>query len=590
VPSLFEYTRTKGDLKRQKQDEYIALRAQGVPHTRACKEIGRTRRAVDLWRRKDEAFLRRLNIVLTTGRDPVVDPVPNDFTFRRKVFFHHDTPWHHKEIIDAIEETGTDEITLIIAPPESAKTTALVDLTCDTLGVIDHNYRTCFVTAGQGLAKKIANQVRNRLTDTNQFAEFIQTYGPFKPASRDENKPWGVTHFTISGATHDEKESSVEALGVGSRIYGTRFNRIVYDDAQELVKGILTPPSEGILTSLRQMAGSRLVEGGAIFVLGSRLETGDLYELLLEQDIPHRVIQIPALFHREDMTPAYIPKEEMYTGRGKDLRLVPGVEEKYVSYWPEWWPLERLARKRDLVGEEAWFRAYMQRPQAVAAQSFSDEALDRARDRTGARALAGRGVNLLGVDPAFVGWAGFVGATCNDTSFRTTYIEKVRNLANVHGLAAHLDVVCGVLAQRGYRPDFILIEADFYAQLHDDSRVEAVARKWSAVLEPHETRNNRRDPAVGINRMPSSMLAGDFSIPYATEEEIAEAAPLLEQLRKWRPDVAPKLLEQDLVMGAWIPWRRWVEQIRDTYTTTPEPKYVPDWLRSERRDLLELLR
>lgn len=591
MSQITEFAKQRTATKKIKQNEYIALRAQGMSHSNACKEIGRSRRAVDLWRKEEEEFARRLQIAVTEGRDP--DNELRDFTWRRRYFFGHSTPWHHQQMIDAIEATGDKEVTLIIAPPESAKTTMLADLTTDTLAH-DPNFRTCFITAGQVLAKKIANQVKNRLTDTNLFGNFIDTYGPFKPASRDDNKPWSMLNFTVAGASHDEKESSVEALGVGSSLYGSRFNRIIFDDAQELKKGILAPPTDGVLTQFHQMAGSRLVKGAGMFMLGSRLDQGDIYEKMLEEQLYHHLFFIEALYWKKDMSPAYITKEEMFTGgkgTGKKLQLVPGIEEEITSYWPEVHSLHDLALTRDLVEEETWSRAYMQRPNDVAAQSFTDGALNRAKDRTGERALRGRGVNILSVDPAFAGWSGWVGAECDGNSLRTTYIEEVRNLGNTDGFAAHLDNVCAVLAGQNQRPEFILVEADFYANLHDDSRIEGVAQKWGATLEPHETRNNRKDQVIGITRMPSSFLSGELSIPYQTDGDRIDAKPLLTELKKWRPDVLPRHLKQNLVMALWFAWRFWVERIRDTYSPPAQPVGdLPAWLRAERPVLLEGLR
>lgn len=553
-------------------DRYVAYLASGLSHRAASERVGRSVTTTINWRKHDAAFDERALNAIAQGRDPTTGDT-STFTARRLKFFHHETPWHHQRMIDHIETAEPDEVVLIVGPPGSGKTTCLCDYENDCIAR-DNNHRALFLSAGRDLAGKIADQARSRFEDEAAFGAFIEAYGPFVPEGRGARKRWSTTHFRVSGATHDEKEMSIESKGVGAKIYGTRFEHILFSDPQELSLGLLSPATDAVSTTLHQMAGTRVENNGFIVVDTSRLLQEDIADRLIEEEVPLRKpVQFVALYdHRGE--PAYIEPQEMFYIADEKVHLVPGVEDEVVSYWPQRWPLLKLARKRNLVREEAWNRSYMQKPLDISAQTFSDAVLGKFCDRAGDPArIPADGYVMLGVDPAFVGWAGFVVVTCDAEKARVLHVERRRNLANIDGIASVVDDLC---AQ--FRPQDVILESDFHAALADDSRIHAVCNRWGAMAVPHQTGNTKRDPVIGVAKMSSSMAAGELSAPYDSDEARAVVLPLIEELRKWRPDVPTRYLVQDRVMSMWFTWRRWVEHVKPTYGIAATPQRRPSWL------------
>lgn len=135
-----------------------------------------------------------------------------------------------------------------------------------------------------------------------------------------------------------------------------------------------------------------------------------------------------------------------------------------------------------------------------------------------------------------------------------------------------------------YRPSIVSMEFDAQQKgLGNDDRLIEMGNRYGFTIRPHLTRNQKRqhmDEVFSVASMDQSFKKGDIRIPYGDQETQDRMAPLLRQLRAWRPDKQTKNLTQDLVMALWFVWRHWM-QINKAHHEPPPPAFRPSWVFQE---------
>ena len=511
---------------------------------RAYESAGVIKRTYDRYRQEDRHF--DLQCALATGRADGAELPGMDFVHFRKTYFERETPLHHGLMIEAIETAPLDSITMILAPPEAAKTSLVVDLICWKLAN-DPNYRIAVVSESQTLARKIIGQVSRRMTDHGTFGLFIDNYGPFRAEERSEGKPWNADALYLLRAGHDEKEPSLEARGATGQIYGARYDLLILDDIQSRSN---LGETDKLIENFRQDMLSRVsAEKGKTIIVGTRVEQHDFYERLLDENegtLVDRLVQIRAL-----------------TDEGQ-------------SYWPEWWPLERLERRRDRVGPSAWARAYMQHPQASGNPTFTEEMLKKAHDPAMSMGGLPRSVPwervVCAVDPALSGITALVALAYNATHCWLIDVETWEGMGRTEEILARM----GTMSAK-YRPSHWVVEINAYqGSLARDERLAQMGRAYNFEVVSHATARNKADPILGIGSMASAWSLGEITVPYGDGSSRAKADAFDRELLNWRPGVPGKLLRQDQAMAFWFAWRHWMGQ-RRFFTPQIRKEWRPTW-------------
>ena len=185
------------------------------------------------------------------------------------------------------------------------------------------------------------------------------------------------------------------------------------------------------------------------------------------------------------------------------------------------------------------------------------------------------GLTVLGVDPALGG--GFARVVA-DLDERLTILDATATYA----LSRTEDQIEAIAEfAKTYRPSIVIIEMDAQQKgLGNDDRLRALAMLYNFQIRPHITRGVKLDPVFGVASMDQSFRKQEISIPYKDQRTQDRMAPLIAQLRGWRPDVKTKNLTQDLVMALWFVWRYWY-QIRKAHDAPPVPASRPSWLFAE---------
>jgi hypothetical protein len=524
--------------------------------------IGRRMRTFNVWRLEDRDFGRRITALRLRNKD-TNQMSGMDFVEFRQLYFERPTAPHHYRMVEAIERAEPDTLTMILAYPNAAKTSVVADRINYVLA-LNPDYRVCVISEGQDLAVKIMGQVANRMTDEHLFLPYIERYGPFRSKERNTSKPWNTERISVLLSHNDEKEPSMEAKGWGSRLYGGRYDWMVFDDLQSSES--LNQTTQ-ILRYMRQTALTRVTRGeGRSLAVGSRVGPGDIWEVMDDEGMVSNTVVIPALTE-------WVDKEDhFWVDSNRRVHLVEGCPE--VSSWPLWWSMLEFANRRRMVGEEVWARTYMQKQVTSAGAAFTDDILEDSKDRERKQGKASVGVDIImSVDPAFdSGICAFgVAAYSNNRLWVLETLER-RDIYRYEDIYGQI----GQWAIR-YRPSTVIVEQNnFQKGLHQDDRMEALARKFGFALLPHQTSRNKHDPVIGVKMMASAFVDREISIPWGDDDAISCSGRLLDELRQWRPKTRST---QDLVIVLWMMWLYWENQRQNMGIVLPA-QFVPAWAKS----------
>jgi hypothetical protein len=345
------------------------------------------------------------------------------------------------------------------------------------------------------------------------------------------------------------------AIGWNSSTVSIRTDHLHVDDIQSLKT---LGRTQDQIAWFRQDALSRPGENGITSIAGTRVDHGDFYEELLEDDELDgilEVIKFPAI--RRNYT----------TGEEEPL-------------WPGMFSLEGLDRIRRKVKDEAFDRNYMMSPGASQTKrTFSDEGKARALSRefkiNDFPQLMPRRTAYLSLDP------GLDPGKCNldlwvpdaETLRLAGTWESDRLLRNEE-IMAMIEAALK-LSQGSYKVSVLTIEAaNFQRGLARDDRLRGLKDRYGFRIREHTTNINKYNENIGIASMAGDWEAGKIILPYADDRKTrSEIDELCRQLKSWKPLVRGSKLRQDRVMTMWFAWIVWQEQRR---SFSPETK---DWKR-----------
>lgn len=517
-----------GDARTQaanmRRSKFIDLLANGYSTDQAARELGIQLNTYYAWRNNYPAFRQqcdaaRRNWYNTISGDEITSW--RDFTSFRKRFFRMDTYYVHAMIIDAIESAEPMTVTLILVAPEVGKTTLLEDKICEILAR-NPDRRIAYISESSGHSVKVGGRIRRRMTDKVEFGDYIAQYGPFYEDNQERNgKPWSTHFFTVYKAGHDERDYSFEARGNTSKIQGSRVDDLFLDDIQSIGSLDLTPK---IMGRMRQDWITRVGRTGRTIIIGNRVGKGDVYEEMIKTGLIDKLVEIPVLD---------------YQGH---------------SVIPELWPDEDLKKRRKQVGEEVWARTYMQEPQDVKSMTFPPEVRETFKDHNRVIKKYDNLQTAMSLDPAIAGGCSLTVGQFNFAKLLLTDQETIYNVGSTEGI---LDLVAR--KARAWKPDILIIEAmAFQKAIAGDERMIALSQKYGFGIVPHMTGNNKHDENFGVASMATSIRAGEFSIPWGSEEAEAVFQPLLDEMEKWKPHVRGTKLRQDRIMSMWFLHLYWL--------------------------------
>lgn len=532
-------TEAKRRKMRRTQEEYIELLRRGVRVTDAQKALDISHTRLYNWR-KDKEFAHRCDSARIQGYDAANLEYDGSFATFRKHFFGLNSYPHHLQIVEALEHVQPREVILILIWPEAGKTTTVEDWMCKIIAE-NPNIRITDLSESQNLTRKTVGHVQSRMTDIRTFPEYINRFGPFHEEGRETGKPWTKDYFTVTKAQHDERDYTLEARAVRSKTYGTRIDILVIDD---VISRETVNQSEETLKTIRQ---TYLTRGRkmATVIIGTRIQPGDLYEMMIEAELVDRLIEIPAETYDPESDTWRLTCPEQWVD---DPASYSTPEELYDD-------ASKLAKKiRHQVGEDVWQASYQQNPQAPGVATFGpyvDDVLDHER---GIEIPSGSEFIVASLDPALGGGNALLVAV------HEIDMLKLIDLDVSYGLARNEQIlsIIETMAMR-YRPQKLIVETNaFQRALVGDQRLRDIASSCGFSIYPHETGRNKLDNILGVGAMAGTFIRREISIPWGDEYARSRFQPLVTQLRAWRPTIPTKLLRQDTVVSLWFNHLVWM--------------------------------
>lgn len=513
-----------------RRDQFIEMLRNDRTIQEACDELGIQRSTYARWRERWSDFRHKVDMVRAERGHTVSGTKAIHFADFRRKYLNYITYPHQQLMVEAIEKSPAQSITMILVPPEHGKTTLVEDWITFKLAT-EPNTRITIVSEGQPHARKILRRVQARLSDN--MSKMWADYGPFYENGQERRgKPWSSDFFTVFKATHDERDYSLECRGWRSAVAGTRTDYLIIDDVTSMKNH---GQAVDIVATLRQDFFTRPGKEGHTIIVGTRVASGDVYEKLLE-----------ATDHEgKPIITSTVIKPAISTYDGSAL-------------CPEMWDLEQLKRKRAIVGEAVWWRNYQQKPRAAGDLTFSEEVIERANNEfLSLRTPLADGHTIMGLDPALGGGNSFVALSYNDTMTRLMDWRREWGLARTEDILAIVDEQCRIFAQMGAPVEDLVIEFNnFQRGLGRDDRMIELSHRHGFRIIPHTTGgggNTKLDEVLGIGALATDMSKGTFELPYALDCR-DKMATYTAECMAWQPRKSGKELRQDLVVATWFPW------------------------------------
>src|SRR5882762_7812307 len=283
------------------KERVLQLIADGFTVPAAMSVVERTEETYRSWRKVDAHFKAQVDAIRgaraeekETGRPAV----PDFETFCRE-WLKQPLAIHQLRMLDVLEgreprelhqsmnyEPGYPNRVVINVPPEHGKsTTFTVNYSVWRIHK-DPNVRIVIMSQSLKKAKEFVYEIKLKLTSP-LYREMHLRFAP-EGGWKDESYPWTSTEIYVRGKGETDvdkigKDPTVQALGLGGQIYGTRSDLIFMDDVITLKNA---RDIERQMLFLDREVESRLppdqMGGGLLAILGTRVSPQDLYRELMD--------------------------------------------------------------------------------------------------------------------------------------------------------------------------------------------------------------------------------------------------------------------------------------------------------------------
>jgi hypothetical protein len=561
--------------KREAQEKALQQLSQGSTITQAMASVGRSDVAFRQWSATDPEFKARAEAARLEGKGIKTDLKElGDISFPDFSEQFLDTKLfdHHLDWIDLIEgreprwldpamtyEAGAANRVLINVPPEHAKSTVITTNYVVYKIVTNPNARVIIVSKTQGMARKFLGAIKTRLSHP-AFTKLQVAFGPNGGYKADSTQ-WSADMIYLgTGRDSGEKDPTVQALGMGSQIYGARADLIIIDDA---VMGSNAHEWEKQLEWIQKEVITRLGRHGKLIIVGTRVAPIDLYKMLRDPQqwsggkSPFTYFAMPAVLQfdeKPDNWKTLWPKTTMQENE---------IDEPDDNGLYPKWDGPSLFTRRSEVAASVWAMVYQQedvQSDSIFAPAAVAGCVNGMRKRgplkpgtPGHPSRAGSTYTVIGFDPAVSGRSAFVAVTLNrDDS--TIYVLDCVNMADPTPQKENALIREWV---EKYHPQEFRVEINAHQKYYAmDTDLRNYLATYGCQLNSHFTGKNKWDTSFGVASMSSlfgTIHDGRYQdnglIELPSNEGSEGLKSLVQQLITWKPDTKNPT---DCVMALWF--------------------------------------
>lgn len=568
-----------GQTSQAAMNTILAALERGFSIADACRAAQRSRSAYQYYRDNFPDWRNRVDVVLAQKTNDLNEARANmpEFPDFCREYLDTEMNWHHLQWFDLLEGReprnlhprqtyikGEPDQFLINTPPEHAKSTTLTVNYVTYRICQDPNIRILLISRTQDMAKKFLHAIKERLNDNAVYAKLQSTFGP--PGGFASGDTWAATAIRVNGSDSGEHAYTVQAVGVGGQIYGTRADLAILDDCVDHTNH---QQFESQISWLQNQVGTRVADaGGQTIVIGTRIESVDLYSELLKDhyyvdgESPWTYLTQPAVLEYADDPKDWVtlwPTTNRPPVSQKGRRIAEAAGWPKDDHWPMWDGVA-LQKKRRKMSARNWSMVYMQdqvSDDSIFSMAAVQGCIDRARypgrlmaGQSGHRQHGMEGLYVVaGLDPAASGFTAMVVVGLD----RQTGIRWLLEVVNRRALPPHeMRAEIERLTDR-YRINEWRIEKNAYqASIAQDRLVRDMLNARGCIISPHHTDSNKWDPDFGVASMASLFDGWDsgnnlIRLPSQTQSE--PVRNLVEQLCAWFPQTKGLT---DTVMALWF--------------------------------------
>lgn len=359
-----------------KRDRVLELTSDGMTVKDACAAVGFSDKSYQYHRRKFPVWAAQVTESLHRHRRrPRADDdmTMADWSAR---YCHRRHLAHQLALAEALDKTDRGEITMFNVWPGSGKSSVILDWVTRTVAE-DPDHRIMYVSEASSLVDDFVTQISKRFrnetevlvgNETADFSALVARYGPFYEAGQERNhkKPWGGGRLTVMGSKNDAKDPTIAAYAILSRAYGSRADTLIVDDVQSTVS---LSQTARYLKILRQTYFNRGTPSKPlrIFICGTRIGQGDIYERLLDEGVVDHLVSWPATCwddRRERFVPR-VPAAWLMEDHNIDVSKLTPEELMDLA-------IVKMDRQKRTVGPDAWAAQYEQEPKTSVSSTFGD--------------------------------------------------------------------------------------------------------------------------------------------------------------------------------------------------------------------------
>jgi hypothetical protein len=409
------------------------------------------------------------------------------------------------------------------------------------------------------MARKFLGQIKGRLTHPD-FTKLHTAFGPNGGYKSDATQ-WSADMIYLgTGRDSGEKDPTVQALGIGSQIYGARADLIILDD---VVMNSNAHEWEKQIEWLQKEVITRLGRHGKLLIVGTRVAPIDLYKMLRDGSqwtggkSPFTYFASPAVLEFDEK-PENWRTLWAKTDRPEGESDEPDEDGLYAK-----WDGPSLFTRRSEVTPSVWAMVYQQED-VIENSIFSPTCVAGCVNGMRKRGPLKPGVpghpkhlessyTVIGLDPAMAGATGAVVVSYNRSDGKIYVLDCV-NMTDTTPQRIRDLIEEWVIK---YKPQEIRIEINAHQKAYalDDDLRNWLAQ-YGCQLNSHFTGKNKWDASFGVASMASlfgtvrdSRFQDNNIIEFPSNEGSEGLKTLVQQLITWKPDTRNPT---DTVMALWF--------------------------------------
>lgn len=540
----------------------------------AMTAVGRSVETFRDWMKNDRDFAAAVkDIRNSAGTEREKTPVP-EFPEFCATYLDKPLPEHHWRAWDVVEGREPRDFwdvmtyqagfapgryTMMNFPPDHAKSTVWnVQYTLWRI-CKDPNIRIITVSKTQSMAKKFLSAVKFYLQNPALFPALHAAFAPeggWMSTDKADGLAWRENLIYVQGRTMAEKDPTVEALGIGGQIYGSRADLIILDDVTDIHTA---SQYESQADWIGQEVFNRLdPEIGQLLILGTRVGAMDLYRWLRDE--------------AKDEA-----GEPFYTYFAQPAILAGETEasSEWTVLWPERMHVKAIAARKAAMTDPRRFTFVYQQRDVQENPVFLPEAVDASVDSRrfhGPMTAGAPGHRTRGMDGLYVVASWDPASSAGRNAMIVMGVDKqerrrwVLDVWNKKGVTPRQTIPKLREWTEKYSVNEWRIEKNavqqFITQLPE-------IRDWlshrGVRLVEHQTYGNKWDPNLGVEGTLGPLFYGCVEniggrwvglpdgkgpIGLPSPRLNPHVGELKEQLKQWEPEA--KKLVQDLVMALWF--------------------------------------